>query len=218
MKNKNLISALIKFQAENLTVKRDAKNPHFKSTYASLDQILDLVRPLLSKHGLVITHIIEGSSLKTILLHESGESLVSEMAFTMPAKPQEFGSLITYLKRYSIGAMLALATDNDDDANAANAAIKETPKENPKENPKETPKEVQNLPKKQIKSKSEAIKLSEWLAKKCFNDGEFTQESITMVTKNLLIKLAETYEDYKSFEEFITSEAQKILEQKINQQ
>lgn len=208
MENKNLISALIKFQAENLTVKRDAKNPHFKSTYASLDQILDLVRPLLSKHGLVITHIIEGSSLKTILLHESGESLVSEMAFTMPAKPQDFGSLITYLKRYSIGAMLALATDNDDDANAANAAIKETPKE--------APKEAQKPAKRQIKSKDEAIKLSELLAKKCYNDGKFTQESITMVTKSLLIKFAETYEDYKSFEEFITSEAQKILEQKIN--
>ena len=38
----------------------------------------------------------------------------------MQQSPQEFGSLLTYLRRYSLSALLGIATEADDDGAAAN--------------------------------------------------------------------------------------------------
>ena len=55
--------ALVGIHNELRAIVKDSKNPHFKSKYASLDAILDTVRPILVKHGCFITQTVtEGST------------------------------------------------------------------------------------------------------------------------------------------------------------
>ncbi|PEW97506.1 recombinase, partial [Bacillus cereus] len=69
-----LAKALVKFNSEVNKIAKDADNPFFKNNYATLDTIIDEIRPILSKHGLSIMQIPSGDgqnvTLKTLLLHE----------------------------------------------------------------------------------------------------------------------------------------------------
>jgi hypothetical protein len=112
---------MILFQVKVESIKKDAKNPFFKSSYASLSNILDAIKEPLIESGLSILQFPTGDyGLTTILLHESGEYLKSE--YTMrPVKddPQGRGSAITYARRYALASVLCLNIDEDDDGNTA---------------------------------------------------------------------------------------------------
>lgn len=120
-----LAMALVKFNTEVETIAKDAKNPHFKNNYATLDNIVEVIRPLLAKQGVIVMQIPGGDGenviMKTMLLHESGEYMESEALIMRPAKndPQGVGSCITYARRYSLCSMLSLSTGEDDDGNHA---------------------------------------------------------------------------------------------------
>ncbi|MBD5797053.1 recombinase [Bacillus pseudomycoides] len=120
-----LAKSLVKFNLEVNKIAKDADNPFFKNNYATLDTIIDEIRPILSKHGLSIMQIPSGDgqnvTLKTLLLHESGEWLESDELTMKPVKndPQAVGSCITYARRYSLAAFLSLNTGEDDDGNSA---------------------------------------------------------------------------------------------------
>jgi hypothetical protein len=116
-----ITKALIAFHNEIGKIKKDAQNPFFKSDYATLSNILDAIKDPLAANGLTFVQFPEGQNgLSTRLMHESGEWL--EATYVMiPSKndPQGLGSAITYQRRYSLGAVLGLNIDNDDDGNAA---------------------------------------------------------------------------------------------------
>jgi hypothetical protein len=119
---KNLAAALLIFDAEVAKVGKTASNPFFKNRYAPLPEIQDAVKEPLLKAGLTVKQIpVNEHSLYTILIHAaSGEYIAGE--YTMkPAKddPQGNGSRITYQRRYSLGAILGLNIDEDDDGNKA---------------------------------------------------------------------------------------------------
>ncbi|TKI92586.1 recombinase [Bacillus wiedmannii] len=120
-----LAKSLVLFNLEVNKIAKDADNPFFKNNYATLDTIIDEIRPILSKHGLSIMQIPSGDgqnvTLKTLLLHESGEWLESDELTMKPVKndPQAVGSCITYARRYSLAAFLSLNTGEDDDGNGA---------------------------------------------------------------------------------------------------
>lgn len=120
-----LAVALVKFNMEVKIIEKDANNSHFKNDYASLDTIIDEVRPLLAKHGLVLMQFPGGDgekfTLRSMLIHESGEWIESEPITMRPVKndPQGIGSCSTYARRYSMSAMLSLNTGADDDGNEA---------------------------------------------------------------------------------------------------
>lgn len=120
-----LAMSLVKFNTEVETIAKDAKNPHFKNNYATLDNIVEVIRPLLAKQGVIVMQIPGGDGenviMKTMLLHESGEYMESEALIMRPAKndPQGVGSCITYARRYSLCSMLSLSTGEDDDGNHA---------------------------------------------------------------------------------------------------
>lgn len=115
----NLAKALILFHVKVDKVKKDAKNPFFKSSYATLDAVLEAIETPLNESGLAFAQFPSGQyGLTTILIHaESGEFLESEY-FMEPAKkdPQGAGSVITYQRRYALTSILGLAQE-DDDAN-----------------------------------------------------------------------------------------------------
>ncbi|MDZ4533950.1 ERF family protein [Bacillus cereus] len=141
-----LAKALVKFNSEVNKIAKDADNPFFKNNYATLDTIIDEIRPILSKHGLSIMQIPSGDgqnvTLKTLLLHESGEWLESDELTMKPVKndPQAVGSCITYARRYSLAAFLSLNTGEDDDGNGATYG-KDKPK--PKSNSGQAPNKPQ---------------------------------------------------------------------------
>ncbi|PEU35529.1 ERF family protein [Bacillus toyonensis] len=141
-----LAKALVKFNSEVNKIAKDADNPFFKNNYATLDTIIDEIRPILSKHGLSIMQIPSGDgqnvTLKTLLLHESGEWLESDELTMKPVKndPQAVGSCITYARRYSLAAFLSLNTGEDDDGNGATYG-KDKPK--PKGNSGQAPNKPQ---------------------------------------------------------------------------
>jgi hypothetical protein len=118
---KELATALAKAQSEMGNAKKSSENPYFKSKYADLAEVLDTVKPLLSKHGLSVVQMpgYEGPqvTVTTVLMHSSGE-YISEVAKVTPVKPdpQSIGSAITYLRRYALASFAGIAQE-DDDAN-----------------------------------------------------------------------------------------------------
>jgi len=103
--------------------------------YANLTEILRVSKPVLAKHGLAVVQMPGmqdgNATLKNVLLHESGEWLSGTAAAPLatketkegrkPADAQSMGSAITYLRRYSLAAMLGF-TQEDDDGNAVSHA------------------------------------------------------------------------------------------------
>jgi hypothetical protein len=119
----NLSKALIDFNVRVTKISKDAKNPFFKSNYASLSNIQDAISKPLAESGLVYSQMPTGvNGLCTILIHaESGEYLMDSfiMPVSKPNDPQAVGSAITYAKRYALAGILALNIDDDDDGNKA---------------------------------------------------------------------------------------------------
>lgn len=121
----SLAPALAKAQAEMPVLKKDKVNPHYGSHFVSLDNLIDTTKPILLKHGLVVIQTPaeagEGRiGLTTTLIHTSGEMIAETMTIeTGKSGPQAAGSALTYARRYAWSALLGIATETDDDANAA---------------------------------------------------------------------------------------------------
>lgn len=115
---------LLEFQKRIQAIKKDGKNPHFKSSYATLPQILSEVKPILTELGLVLTQPIKDGRVFSII--SSGETIVgaSELKIPETLNPQQMGSAITYFRRYTLSSLLALEIEDDD----GNAASNNTPK------------------------------------------------------------------------------------------
>jgi hypothetical protein len=119
-----LYAALAKAQGEMTGATKDAKNPHFKSQYATLASVVDVVRGPLSRHGIawVQTVACEANtvSVETWLHHSSGGSLGCGVlvASAKDSSPQAIGSTLTYLRRYSLMAALGVPAEDDDGESA----------------------------------------------------------------------------------------------------
>lgn len=117
--------AILAAQTEIGNALKNAKNPHFKNNYADLGSVIEAVKGPLNKHGIAVIQSLsegantQGLSLSTRLLHSSGQ-WIEDTATTPLSKqdPQGVGSATTYLRRYSLAAMLCI-TQEDDDGEAA---------------------------------------------------------------------------------------------------
>ena len=115
-------------------ITKDEKNPFFKSKYATLSHILDVINEPMAASGLVLTQWPTGeNSLTSLLIHsESGEYIMA--AYEMAGHKntaQERGSLISYQRRYSISSIMNLniSDESDDDGNAATFGQDGTPEQ-----------------------------------------------------------------------------------------
>ncbi|AEE91175.1 ERF family protein [Tepidanaerobacter acetatoxydans Re1] len=122
---KNIAKALAAFQAEVKNPANTEENPFFNSKYAPLNDILNTVRPILSKHGLSVLQSPSGDgqnvTVTTLITHESGEWIESDPLTLKADKAtaQGAGSAITYARRYALSAMLGISSEDDDDGNFA---------------------------------------------------------------------------------------------------
>lgn len=120
-----LYAAIAKVQAEmpRLVKNSEANTNKFNYKYITLDAIWDAIRPLLTKHGLIVLNMMDGERLKTVLIHvESGEEVSCPFPINTNQPPQQLGSAFTYARRYSLCALLQIVADKDDDAAAAMAS------------------------------------------------------------------------------------------------
>lgn len=125
---KTFESRLLQFQTQIGIIKKDSKNPHFKNTYASLEQILSEVKPILTDCGLILLQPINDKGVCTVITMENGtETDFVESYIPLPTNlaPQPLGSAITYYRRYTLSSLLALEID-DDDAQSTNKPVVQT--------------------------------------------------------------------------------------------
>ena len=119
-----LAAAMAKAQAAMQGVTKDAKNPFFKSEYATLAACMEAIKKPFADNGLSVVQLMDEAdagyvTVTTVLMHESGQWISGKIT-GKPVKddPQGMGSAITYYRRYSLMAMVGLAPE-DDDGNAA---------------------------------------------------------------------------------------------------
>jgi hypothetical protein len=110
---KTLTDKLLEFQKQISVIKKDAKNPHFKNTYATLKQVLSEVKPILNEVGLLITQPIDERGIGTVIT-DGKDSISSFIPIPSGLAPQPLGSAISYFRRYTICSLLALEIDDDD--------------------------------------------------------------------------------------------------------
>lgn len=125
---KNILKALLEFQKNISPIVKSESNPFFKSKYADINQILELILPPLQDQGILLlqlpVHNVRDDcvSIKSTLYHVDSEEHLSCLAEAPLAKrdPQAVGSAYTYLRRYSIQSFLGLQAVDDDGERAMN--------------------------------------------------------------------------------------------------
>ena len=118
---KNLYKSLAAFQQECPIIHKGTKG--YGYSYADLPTILEIINPLLKKHGLGFYQAVKGFELLTVVFHiESGEQVQNGASIPQNVdlkgmnQFQVLGSAITYMRRYQLSAMLGIVTDKDTDA------------------------------------------------------------------------------------------------------
>lgn len=122
----HLIEALAKARKAFKPVLKESSNPFFKSKYADLAAVIDATKEGLSANGLAVlqppifTRDTGTVQVITLLAHSSGQWIRTML--DMPVNKtdaQGVGSAITYGRRYSYSGVLNVASEEDDDGNAA---------------------------------------------------------------------------------------------------
>lgn len=130
----SIAKALAQFQKEVVQPEKSASNPHFKSKYVPLDNVVKSIADTAPSHGLsyIQTTVTENdkAGVQTLLMHESGEWMEFE-PFLLPigqkSTPQAVGSAITYARRYTLSSIFGIASETDDDGNTASDNAKNNP-------------------------------------------------------------------------------------------
>jgi len=136
---KEIAGALSQAQAEMPAVKFNATNPFLKNKYADLGALIETSKKVLATHGLSVSQLVESQDNKigvtTILMHNSGEWLESTGWLELgdergKSNAQVAGSIVTYLRRYSLASILGMYADEDGDGNKPDNQ-KQQPKQHP---------------------------------------------------------------------------------------
>ena len=121
---------------------KTANTGKYSYSYADLADVSEAVYPILSKHGLSFTCCPdEGTSGPVLvgrLMHTSGEYVTGVLPLLGARDPQSMGSALTYARRYLLGAMTGVVTDDDDDGSRATAQARK-PQRPPKPAPAPEP-------------------------------------------------------------------------------
>jgi len=124
-----IAKALAAVSADLRNPAMDATNPGFKSKFISLVGLIDSLRAPLHAHGIVVLQPVSSPvagrvRVTTTLLHSSGEWMSSTADLASGATAQSFGTAVSYLRRYTLQAMLGVSgdADADDDGEAERVA------------------------------------------------------------------------------------------------
>ena len=148
---KELIDALVKAQSEMTHGLATGVNPHFKSEYAPLDEVIRAVKKPLNDNGIFFlqkVYLADNGQCVETEFHGHGAVVSGGKVYVVADKktPQGYGSALTYAKRYSLQTACGLPTGDDDDATQAEEDwdMAEAEKEKPKPKKKEPVKQIQD--------------------------------------------------------------------------
>lgn len=114
-----IAGALLKAQRIMGDATKSSKNPFYKSSYADLNDIREVVTPALNSEGITVLQptisLGDRNFVETILLHESGEFIsgITEIK-NADGKPQSEGSGISYARRYGLQSICNVGAVDDD--------------------------------------------------------------------------------------------------------
>lgn len=146
---KDLAAALAKAQGEFPPIKKDKTatvkpkdGAGYNYSYSDIGDVLDAIRPILSKHEIAVTQPTLFNArgqfvLLTRLIHSSGQWMACEWALPSQVGPQQLGSALTYGRRYSLQTLVGVAPELDDDGKAAADTRPDKPA------PRQQPRQVQ---------------------------------------------------------------------------
>lgn len=142
-----IFGALAEFRNEVTQPKKDASNPQFRSKYVDLDNVTHVIDKVAPKFGLAYIQNVKSNdetvSVQTIITHKSGQYIAFD-SLTLDARPfvkgggvgrvtaHSTGSAITYGRRYTLSSAFGIASEVDDDGNAASGS-EQVPQNKPKE-------------------------------------------------------------------------------------
>ncbi len=112
---------LFEVQKEIEPITKDATNPFFHSSYATLGAVISSVKSILLKNNLFIAQPINDNRVYTIIYNSDGEQISDGGTPIICAKsndPQAQGSAITYARRYGLMSILSLSAEDDDGESA----------------------------------------------------------------------------------------------------
>ena len=124
MTNKNqAITDYIKAQKQMGKAIKNSINPHFRSQYADLGNVLDACLAAFHNNNFSFMQPSgrdeHGDYVETKITHETGQEFTSRVYLVIDKQTmQGLGSAITYARRYGALEMAGLAPE-DDDANEA---------------------------------------------------------------------------------------------------
>lgn len=193
-----LAAALSKAQGEMQAAIKDKINPFFKSSYADLGSVWDAARPVLSKYGLCIMQTTEMTPdgnkivMVTTLAHTSGQWMKSYLPLN-PSKndSQGVGAALTYLRRYSLSAIVGVVCDEDDDGETAVGRGRQGQNNNPPPQQQEKSGQVERVGKAEIVALSTLISNLDEDSNKSFRDWikkTFNAENLQDIPKNCFEK------------------------------
>lgn len=118
-----IAAALAKAQGAMEGAAKDSANPFFKSKYADLASVWGACRGPLAENGIAVIQSpsTDGPlvTVRTLLVHSGGQWFSNDLsAMAKDDSPQAIGSIVTYLRRYSLQSLVGVAPE-DDDAEAA---------------------------------------------------------------------------------------------------
>lgn len=101
-------------------VKKNAKNPHFKNTYADLNALIEAVEPILLDKGLIMLQPIKDGKVFTQIIDiDTFEMVESAIELSANLTAQALGSQVTYYRRYTLQSLMSLQADDDDGQRAS---------------------------------------------------------------------------------------------------
>lgn len=101
-------------------VKKNAKNPHFKNTYADLNALIEAVEPILLEKCLILLQPIKDGKVYTQIIDvETFDMIESSIDLSPNLTAQALGSQVTYYRRYTLQSLMSLQADDDDGQRAS---------------------------------------------------------------------------------------------------
>ena len=145
---RTLFERLLAAQEKIGKISKDKENPFFKSKYADINIVIDMIKPILNEEGILFMQPlsnVDGKPAITTILRHNQDSIEYTTVFPDLPKPaegkksnpfQDMGSAITYYRRYALISILGLESTDDDANSAPNTPQKENSKQ--KSQPEQT--------------------------------------------------------------------------------
>ena len=114
-------AAIAAAQLEMCNATKNAKNPHFKTDYADLSAVRDVVVPAFNRHGIAVLQPVDGTdgfcTVRTVLMWTDHTLEVGHCTLPIGNSrkvAQAVGGVATYLRRYQLASVGGIAQEDDD--------------------------------------------------------------------------------------------------------